>query len=177
MIVVIVVIVVMVMVVTVVMIMMLVLLAALFVPLLAALFVPLLATLLVSLFRANRMLLMSKLFVPQSLVPLALPGANVLGVILTGLHEIHLAIARVILVTMQAPSPGVLRRNMQVKRLRDNNMRCRLLNDHRLRIDQRRRRPATEVHAAIDSRRDFAVNRHSDIHIRIGSGGSERQSR
>jgi hypothetical protein len=140
------------------------------------LLMPLLATHFVLLLLSDHVLLMP-LFVPQRFLVLVLPGTDVTGLIFGGPHEIHLPVARVVLVTMQAPVPGVLRRNMQVKRFRYDNVWWRLLDDDRLRIDQRRRRPAPDVDATIDARRNFTVNRHSNIHIRVGSSGSERQSR
>jgi hypothetical protein len=138
------------------------------------LLVPLLATLFVPFLLVNHVLLVSPLLV---LVALVFPGTDVTWGIFRGLHEVHLPVASVILVTMQAPGPGVLGRNMQVNRFRYDNVWRRLLDDDRSRIDQRRRRPAADVHATIDARRNFTADHHSNIHIRIGSSGSERQSR
>jgi hypothetical protein len=137
--------------------------------------VPLLTTRFVPLLLANHVLLMPQLFAPQRLLAFVFPLTDVTRLIFPGLHEIHLPVAGVILVTMQAPGPGVLRRNMQVKRLRYDDVWWRLLDDDRLCIDQRWRRPAADVHSAIDARRNFTVNRHPNIHIRVGSSGSESQ--
>ena len=136
------------------------------------LLMPLLATHLVPLLLANNVLLMPQLFVPQRLLALVFMGTDVSRLIFPGLHKIHLPVAGVILVTMQPPIPGMIGRNMQIKRRRHDNIRRRLLDDDGPRVDQRWRRPATDVHATIDAWRYFTANRHSNIHIRMGGTGS-----
>jgi hypothetical protein len=65
-----------------------------------------------------------------------------------------------ILATVQAPGPCVLGRNVQIERFCHDYMRRRLLDDNRPGIDQRRRRPAIEVYATIDTRRNLSLNGH-----------------
>jgi hypothetical protein len=65
-----------------------------------------------------------------------------------------------ILAAMQPPGLRVLGRNVQVQRLCHDHMRRRLLDDDRSGIDQRRRRPAIEIYATIDSRRKLPLNGH-----------------
>jgi hypothetical protein len=94
------------------------------------------------------------------LVALTLPGTDVVRVVFAGPYEVHLPVARVILAAMQAPRPGVLRRNMQIQRFGNDHMRRGLLNDDRPGIDQSRRWPTIEVYAAIDTRRNLSLNGH-----------------
>jgi hypothetical protein len=94
------------------------------------------------------------------LMPLMLPGTDVPRLVFLGPHEIHLPVARMILATVQTPGPCVLGRNVQIERFCHNHMRRRLLNDYRPGIDQRRRRPAIEVYATIDTRRNLSLNGH-----------------
>jgi hypothetical protein len=94
------------------------------------------------------------------LVALMLLRTDVLRLVFPGPYEVHLPVARMILAAMQAPGPGVLRRNMQVQRFCHDHMRRRLLDDDRSGIDQRRRRPAIEIYATIDSRRELSLNGH-----------------
>jgi len=115
--------------------------------------VMLLPTLLAALFLA---LLVAKVL----LVVLTLPFAHVPRLVLPGLHEVHLPIARMILVAMQTPRSSVLRRNVQIQRLCHDHMRRRLLDDDRPGIDQCWRRPATEIYAAVDARRNLSLNGH-----------------
>jgi hypothetical protein len=94
------------------------------------------------------------------LMPLMLPGTDVPRLVFPGPYEIHLPVARMILVTMQPPGPCVLGRNVQIERLRNDHMLRRLLDDDRPGIDQRRRRPTIEVYATIDTRRNLSLNGH-----------------
>jgi hypothetical protein len=94
------------------------------------------------------------------LMPLMLPGTDVPRLVFLGPYEIHLPVARMILATVQTPGPCVLGRNVQIERFCHNHMRRRLLNDYRPGIDQRRRRPAIEVYATIDTRRNLSLNGH-----------------
>jgi len=94
------------------------------------------------------------------LVVLALFLAHVPRFVFPGPHEIHLPVACMILAAMQAPGPGVFGWNVQIQRFCHDDMRRRLLNDDRSGIDQRRRRPAIEIHAAIDTRRKLSLNGH-----------------
>jgi hypothetical protein len=107
---------------------------------------------------------------------LAFPRMHIFRVVFTRLHEIHLPVAGVILATVQPPRASVLRRNVQVKRLRDHNMWRRLLNDHRLRVDQSRRRMTAEIHAPVHAGSDLTVYRDSDVHIGMSNGGAQRES-
>jgi len=94
------------------------------------------------------------------LVVLTLFFAYVPRLVLPGLHEVHLPIARMILVAMQTPRSSVLRRNVQIQRLCDDHMRRGLFDDDRPGIDQCWRRPATEIYAAVDARRNLSLNGH-----------------
>jgi hypothetical protein len=94
------------------------------------------------------------------LVALTLFRTNVTRLVFPGLHEVHLPVTRMILAAMQAPGPGVLGRNVQVQRFCHNYMRRRLLDDDRPGIDHRRRRPATEIYATVDTRRNLSLNGH-----------------
>jgi hypothetical protein len=138
---------------------------------LVALFPPFLV-----LFGTHHMFFVSDLVVHR-LAALELPATDVPRVVLPGLHEIHLPVAGVIFVTMQPPRAGMLGGNVQVQRLGHYNMRGRLLDDDRIRIHQRRRRTAAEVDAAIHSRRNLAVNSHSNIHIGMSNGSPQSESR
>src|SRR5882762_9694548 len=60
------------------------------------------------------------------LVALTLPVTDVPRLVLPGPYEVHLPVARMVLVAVQAPSSGVLRRNVQIERL-DHNYMCRRL--------------------------------------------------
>jgi hypothetical protein len=71
----------------------------------------------------------------------------------------------------------MLRRDVQVQRLRYHHVRRRLLDDDRFGIDQRRRRPAAQINSTIDARRYIALDRHGDVHVRVGSRGSSKGQR
>jgi len=126
------------------------LLTTLFVALFVALFTPFLAPL---------VLLMALVFrTSQRLLAVMLPLTNIGRLIFPGPYEIHLPVARMVFVAMQAPGPGVFRRNMQVQRLCHNHMRRRLLDDDWLGVDQSRWRPPSEIHAAVNTRRNLSPN-------------------
>jgi hypothetical protein len=96
----------------------------------------------------------------EVLVALTLPLTDVPGLVFPGPHEVHLPVARMILVAMQAPGPGVLGRNVQIQWFCHDHLRRRLLDDDRTGIDQWRRRPAIEVYTTINTRRNLSPNGH-----------------
>jgi hypothetical protein len=103
-------------------------------------------------------------FVPQLCTPpfltLALVITNVSGVVFNRLHEIDLPVARVVFVAMQSPGPGMIRRNVEVERLRNDHIWRGLLDKNGSRIDQRRWRPATEVHSHTHPERSHRESPH-----------------
>jgi hypothetical protein len=94
------------------------------------------------------------------LVVLTVLLTHVPRLVFPGPYEVHLPVARMILVAMQAPGTRVVGRNVQVQRFCDNHMRRRLLDDDWPGIDQRRRRPATEIDATINTWRKLSLNGH-----------------
>ena len=120
------------------------------------LFTTILATVFTTLLPALVFLLMADVL----LVVLALPLTYIPRLIFPRPYEVHLPVARMILVAMKTPGPGMLGRNVQIQRLCHDHMRRRLLDDDRSGIDQRRRRPAIEIHTAIDTRRKLSLNGH-----------------
>jgi hypothetical protein len=134
---------------------MVVVLMMIFTTILATILAMLFTALLPVLLPARVLLLMAAL-----LVVLALPLTYIPRLVFPRPYEVHLPVARMILVAMQAPGPGVLGRNVQIQRLCHDHMRRRLLDDDRPGIDQSRRRSAAEVHATIDTRRNLSPNGH-----------------
>jgi len=128
----------------------LMLVMALLTALFVALFTPFLAPLV--------LLMALVLRASQRLLAVMLPLTNIRRLIFPRPYEIHLPVARMVFVAMQAPGPGVFRRNMQVQRLCHNYMRRRLLDDDWLGIDQSRRRPPSEIDAAVNTRRNLSPN-------------------
>jgi hypothetical protein len=131
---------------------------------------------LVPLLLANHVLLVAQLSVSR-LLALMLPGSNVTRVVLNGLHEINPSVASVVLVAVKSPRPRMLGWNMQIERLPYNHVLRGLFDDHRLSINQRRWRPAANVHSTIYTGGDLTADSHIEIYIGIHSGGSESQSR
>lgn len=90
---------------------------------------------------------------------------DVARLIFGGPDEINRPVASVVFAAMQAPGARVLRRNVQIDRLRHYHLSRRRLDSDRLGIDQRRSWSSADIHAAVHPRSDLATNRHSDIHI------------
>src|ERR1700736_34797 len=87
--------------------------------------------------------------------------APVAGLIFGRSHEIHRAVAGLVLVTIPVPVPGVLRRYVQIHRLwRSFNT----LHDHRLLVNQRRAL-LTHYDPAVDTGPHFTGNGGIDVEI------------
>jgi hypothetical protein len=84
--------------------------------------------------------------------------------VLAGAHEINRSIAGMVLVAMPPPVVRVLGRNVQIQRL-DYNTGRRRLDGHRLRVQHRRRRTATQVDATVNTRGDFSPDGKTDIQV------------
>jgi hypothetical protein len=82
-----------------------------------ALLAPLFMTLLASFFLAFLVTLVLFLMAQVLIVVLTLPLADVPGLVFPGPHEVHLPVARMILVAMKTPGARMLGRNVQIQRL------------------------------------------------------------
>jgi hypothetical protein len=96
--------------------------------------------------------------------PFEFRPALILRLVLTRPDEVHGPIARVIFVAMVPPVARVPRRNVQIDRLGNHTWRA-LLDDHRLRVNDRRRNAVTQVDVSVNSRNDFAADRDIDTQV------------
>jgi hypothetical protein len=110
----------------------------------------------------------------------------VVRVIFPGAYEVDGSVTCLVLVTVFPPVSSVFGRNVQIKR-RDADLRGGGVDDHRTCVDNWRRGPGSQIHAAVNTGDDFSPDCDSDIHaigvcdrhqrnVRQGKqdGGSER---
>jgi hypothetical protein len=77
-------------------------------------------------------------------------------------YEVHGPIAGVVFMTVLAPISRVIRRNVQVHWRRGS---CLRLDQHRLRIDDRRRTIVADLHLAVHARHDLARQHDADVQV------------
>jgi hypothetical protein len=77
-------------------------------------------------------------------------------------HEVHGPIAGVVFMAVLAPISRVARRNVQIHWRRGSRLR---LDQHRLRIDDRRRTIVADLYLAVHARRDLARQHDADVQV------------
>jgi hypothetical protein len=118
------------------------------------------------------MLMLAAVAVTIVMAAFVLFMAPVSGLIFGRSHEIHRAVAGLVLVTIPVPVPGVLRWYVQIHRLwRSFNT----LHDHRLLVNQRRAL-LTHYDPAVDTGPHFTGNGGIDVDLRFGAGREYAES-
>lgn len=101
--------------------------------------------------------LVSTAFAPAPFIPVLAVSRLILG----RLHEIHRPVTGIVFLAMFGPVLCMTRWHVQIDRLIHRPLGL-LDNDHRLRVDDRRRWRVAKLHSAIDARSNFTANRDID---------------